>query len=222
MEISFVEEDAHIEIIKGYKALRYRAIDNGKNINKIPVFQRWLKLMKAEKGENGIIIYCTKCYSFFYLESLRLNDIYHGDCNKFDYSEFCEYCNELFHEYSICCLRKSFDMFKRFSYKIFFDIFGIGILFLPIIALMWAFLAIFIILTSKRIKKYHDIHHIYKLSFEIFKSLPYFIFFSLISFSYSITYLVPYFFTIYFFQLSLMIKIHRQKLEDYANHIIRY
>ena len=71
MEISLVEEDSHIEIINGYKALRYRAIDNGKNINKIPVFQRWLKLMKAEKGENGIIIYCTQCYSFFYFESLR-------------------------------------------------------------------------------------------------------------------------------------------------------
>ena len=113
-------------------------------------------------------------------------------------------------------------MFKRLSYEVFFDFFGICILFLPIIALMWAFLAIFMTLTSKRIKKYHDIHHVYKLSFEIFKSFLYFIFFFLISLSYTIAFLVPYFFTIYFFQLSLMIKIHRQKLDDYANHIIRY
>ena len=34
---------------------------NGKNINKVQVFIQWLKLMKAEKGENGLTYYCTKC-----------------------------------------------------------------------------------------------------------------------------------------------------------------
>ena len=89
MEISIVDEDAHIENIQGYKVLRYKVQDNGKNINKIPVFQQWLKLMKAEKGENCIVIYCKKCYSFFYFESLReKNHMAHGDCNNMDFSEF--------------------------------------------------------------------------------------------------------------------------------------
>ena len=71
MEISLVEEDAKIEIIKGYKFLRYKIKNNGKNINKVQVFMQWIKLMKAEKGENGIINYCTKCYPFFYFQNLR-------------------------------------------------------------------------------------------------------------------------------------------------------
>ena len=35
MEISLLNEDAHIEYIKGYKVLRYKVKRNGKNINKI-------------------------------------------------------------------------------------------------------------------------------------------------------------------------------------------
>ena len=33
MEISLVDEDAHIEIIEGHKAIRYKVIGIGKNIN---------------------------------------------------------------------------------------------------------------------------------------------------------------------------------------------
>ena len=198
MEISLVDEDAHIEIIKGYKALRYKVQDNGKNINKILVFQQWLKLMIAEKGENGIISYCTKCYSFFYFENLRArNNLYHDNCNKFDFTEFCEYCDELFNEDSICCLRKSFDMCKKFCYEVFFDLFGFCYLFLPIITLMFAFLTLFKIITSKRIKKYDDINYIENRPFDLFETHPFYIFFFLISFVYSIAFLVPYFFINY-------------------------
>ena len=197
MEISIVDEDAHIEIIQGYKALRYKVQDNGKNINKIPVFQQWLKLMKAEKGENGIIIYCRKCYSFFYLESLReRNGLDHGDCNTLDFTQFCEYCDELFNEESICCLRQSFDMFKKTSYEVFFDFFGFCILFVPIITLMWAFFAVFVIIISKRNKKYDDINYIENRPLEIFESFFLYILFFLFAFVYSIAFLVPYFFTI--------------------------
>ena len=71
MEISLIEEDAKIEIIEGYKTLKYKVKNNGKNINKVPVYMNWLNLMKTEKGENGIITYCTKCFSFFYFESIQ-------------------------------------------------------------------------------------------------------------------------------------------------------
>ena len=71
MEISLIEEDAKIELIQGHKTLKYKVKNNGKNINKVPVYMNWLNLMKTEKGENGIITYCSKCFSFFYFESIQ-------------------------------------------------------------------------------------------------------------------------------------------------------
>ena len=71
MEISRIEEDAEVEIIKGHKNLKYKVKNNGKNINSIPRYTQWLNLMKMERGENGIITYCTKCNAFLYLDNLR-------------------------------------------------------------------------------------------------------------------------------------------------------
>ena len=223
MEISLIDEEAKIEIIKGNKALCYKVKNNGKNMNKVPVYIQWLKLMKGEKGENGIITYCTKCYSFFYFANINeKNLMFHNNCNSTDFSEFCEYCGELFNEDSICCLRQSFDMFNRYCYTIFFDIFGIYVLFLPIIACMWAFLAFFIIIITKRKKKYDDINYIDNKVFDSLETLPAYILLFLVSFAYSLAFLVPYFLTIYFFQLILMIKINLQREKDKANNIRRY
>ena len=67
MEISLIEEEAKIEIMRGHKNLKYKVKHNGKNINLVPRYIQWLNLMKAERGENGIITYCAKCYTFLYL-----------------------------------------------------------------------------------------------------------------------------------------------------------
>ena len=61
---------------------------------------------------------------------------------------------------------------------------------------MFAFLTLFKIITSKRIKKYDDINYIENRPFDLFETHPFYIFFFLISFVYSIAFLVPYFFII--------------------------
>ena len=55
MEISLIDEEAKIEIIKGNKALCYKVKNNGKNMNKVPVYIQWLKLMKGEKEAFDLI-----------------------------------------------------------------------------------------------------------------------------------------------------------------------
>ena len=51
MEISLLEEDAKVEIIRGHKNLKYKVKHNGKNINLVPRYMQWLNLMKKEKME---------------------------------------------------------------------------------------------------------------------------------------------------------------------------
>ena len=223
MEINLVEEEAKIVIINGNKTLKYKVKNNGKNINKVPVYNQWLNSVKTEKGENGIITYCTKCHTFLYLDNIRQKySIDHTCCGYVYLSDFCEHCGELFNEFSICCLRKCFDIFHSFSYNEFFDNFCFCILFIPIISLMWAFYSFFTILHSKRVKKTDDINYIdegiivskYHYDFEKI--------FILLCIVYSLVFSIPYFFTIYFFQLFVMFKISRQKIDDEANNIMRY
>ena len=116
MEINLIDEEAKIEEIRGYKSLRYEVKNNGKDINKVPVYSQWLNLVKTEKGENGIVTYCTKCHSLLYFSTLREkhSDIHNNKCYYPYLSEFCEYCGELFNQDSICCWRKSFEIFKMY------------------------------------------------------------------------------------------------------------
>ena len=224
MEISLIEEEAKIEEIKGYKTLKYKVKNNGKNMNKVPVYNQWLNLMKTEKGENGIISYCTKRFSFFYFESLQQkHSLITANYSYYFFADFCEYCGELFHEDSICCLRKCFYIYNVISYTIFFDNFCFCILFLPITALMWVVFSSYKIIFSKRIKKSDDINNILEEGpFESKYGFTIYIIFILFCVVYSLVFSVPYFFTIYFFQLYVMIKIKRQKDEDKANNIMRY
>ena len=55
-----------MEVISNYKALKYQVEDNGENIGKIPVYKHWLDMIKTEVGDNGVVLYCTKCHLFFY------------------------------------------------------------------------------------------------------------------------------------------------------------
>ena len=223
MEISLIEEDAKIEIIEGYKALKYKVKNNGKNINKVPVYMNWLNLMKTEKGENGIITYCSKCFTFFYFEDVpQKHSIYTENCSFSYFADFCEYCGELFNEFSICCLRKSFDMFSILTYTLFLEEFCYYIFFIPIISLMWLVFCFFKMIFSKRIKKTDDINHHNDEFFQSKYSFAFFIIFILYTIIYSLVFSIPYIFTIYFFQLFVIIKINRQKEDDKANHIRRY
>ena len=223
MEISLIEEDAKIEIIEGYKTLKYKVKNNGKNINKVPVYMHWLNLMKAEKGENGIITYCSKCFSFFYFESVQQkHSVITDNCSFSYFANFCEYCGELFNEFSICCLRKCFDMFSMVTYILFLEEFSYCIFFIPIISLMWLFFCFFKMIFSKRIKKTDDIHEHNEEFFDSKYGFPFFIIFILFTIIYSLVFSIPYIFTIYFFQLFVIIKISLQKADDKANHIRRY
>ena len=223
MEISILEEEAKVEIIKGHKNLKYKVKNNGKNINFVPRYINWLNSMKAERGENGIITYCTKCKAFLYLDNVQQkHSLNHVCCDHAYCADFCEYCGELYNEYSICCLRKCFDIFKYLSYNIYFAQFCLCLLFIPILSLAWAFYCCLIIIFSKRIKKSDDIlYHddgIFESKFNyIFEKIS-----ILMLVVYPLLYFIPYFFTIYFFQLFAMIKVRSQKISDEANNIMRY
>ena len=210
-------------MFKGNKTLNYKVKKNGKNINGVPVYMNQLDLMKTEKGENGIVIYCTKCHSFLYLDNIQQKYLRnHTCCDIEQLADFCEYCCELFNEESICCLRKCFDIFKDISYSLFLDECCFVISVLPIISLMWVFLIIFKIIFYKRRKKTDDINYIDTGIFEPEKNITFYIFLAFLSIVYSLIFFVPYFFTIYFFHVFLMIKVKRQIKEDKANNIIRY
>ena len=177
----------------------------------------WLNLMKTEKGENGIITYCTKCFSFFYFENeQQKHSVLTDNCRYYYFADFCEYCGELFNENSICCLRKSFDIFNILTYTSFFDNFGFEIWFMPITLLMWAVYCFFRIIFSKRIKKTDDINHDNNEFFQSKYGFTFFIILCLYTIIYSLVFTIPYIFTIYFFQLFLMIKINRQKKGRYS------
>ena len=68
METNDLDEEHSIINLYNNKALHYCVKFNGKNINKVPVFKHWLNLMKLEKGEKGIIFYCTECHLFFFFK----------------------------------------------------------------------------------------------------------------------------------------------------------
>ena len=95
-------------------------------------------------------------------------------------------------------------------------------MFIPILSLMWLFFSFYMIVHSKRIKKSDDINDKDEGPFEIEHGFTIYIISIFFAFTYSIIFCVPYFCTIYFFQLVLMIKIKRQKDEDKANNFRRY
>ena len=223
MEINLVEEEAKIVIIKGNKALKYKVKNNGKNTNKVPAYMQWLNSVKTEKGENGIITYCIKCHTFLYLDNIQQKrSMDHTCCGRVYLADFCEHCGELSNEFSICCLMKCFDIFHSFSYYQFFDNFCFFILFIPTISLMWAFYSLFKTLHSKRLKKTDDINYIDVGIIESKYSFDFEKIFILVCIVYSLVFSLPYFFSIYFFQLYIMSKIRCQKINDEANNIIRY
>ena len=223
MELSLIEEDAKIEIVRGHKNLKYKVKHNGKNMNLVPRYNQWLNLMKTERGENGIITYCAKCYTFIYFDNKnQMYSIDHTCCGSFCYANFCEYCGELYNDASICCLMKCFDIFKYFNYSNYFDTFGLCFMFIPILSLMWLFFSFYMIVHSKRIKKTDDINDKDEGPFETDYGCTIYIISIFFAFTNSIIFCVPYFCTIYFFQLFLMIKIKRQKDEDKANNFRRY
>ena len=73
---------------------------------------------------------------------------------------------------------------------------------------------------SKRIKKTDDINDKDEGPFGTDYGCTIYIISIFFAFTYSIIFCVPYFFTIYFFQLFLMLKIKRQKDEDKANNFL--
>ena len=198
MEINLIEEDAKIEEIEGYKTLKYTVKDNGKNINKVPVYTQWLKSMKVEKGENGKVTYCTKCHSFFYY--LNHEDIFalefHKGCFITDLSYFCEYCGELYSENSICCFKKLVEIITQT-----FSVLNFCLIFIPFLAIFKILVSTFTIIYSKRINKKEDINyinHIYDSEYNIPLRVILILMYFLNTLVFFFPYLVIYFFSLYF------------------------
>ena len=113
-------------------------------------------------------------------------------------------------------------MFARLTYSSFFADYDFEIWFMPFTLSAWVIFCFFRIIFSKRIKKSDDINNINKGFYGTKYYHIFFIIFIFLCIVYSLAFFVPYFLTIYFFQLFVMIKIKRQKNEDLANNILRY
>ena len=221
MEINLIEEESKIEEINGYKALQYKVKNNGKNINQVPIYIHWLKLMKAEKGENGLVTYCTKCHLFFYFANLqeKHTHFHHKNCYYEDSSDFCEYCGELYNNDSICCFKKLLELLKIITTEMHAD-FELWIIIIPFISLWITIICIFKIILSKRINKQDDINyynHIFDLEYET----TIVILLTSMSFINTLSFFIPYH-IIYFFHLYFILKLRNQFLKDKENNIIRY
>ena len=217
METSDLDEEHSIKNIYNNKALHYCVKFNGKNVNKVPVFKHWLNLMKLEKGENGIIFYCTECHLFFYFQSYRQKHLYIDDCSCHDVAEFCDYCGELYSNNSICCIRIARKLLKRDLYNyIQFDWMDY-ILYEPLVSLIYYISNIFFLLFRLR-KKGEDIN--YKNDIIMGNKIT-FIILMLIVLLYSLIFFV-YYLNIYLFHLFFFIQIREQKRKDKNENFIRY
>ena len=220
MEISLVDEDASIEIINNLKVLSYTVKYNGKNLDEIPVFKNWLSIMKAEKGEFGIICYCVNCHLFSYFNNKQEKKFfnYNDNCFTYDYTEYCEHCGELFFDLSICCYKKGIEFLIMEIYKSFDDEYDVYFLFIPFISLIFYFARLFNIIISVR-KKGQNINYISD-SFVDYSKFALFLFIML-AILYSLIYSIAYT-IIYIIHLIFVLKIRKQKAKDNENNFIRY
>lgn len=220
MEINLLDEDAKIETINNIKTLRYLVKNNGKNVDKIPVFKNWLNLMKTEKGDNGIVCYCVNCHLFFYFENIEEKKFfYHNpDCVPSDYAEFCEYCGELFIDISICCYRKGLYFIEREIYDSFDDDYGSYCIFIPFISLIFYFARIFHVIINIR-RKGMNIN--YRNDSFLEYSTFSFVLFVLSSLLYSLIYSIIYT-IVYFFHLIIILRIRKQNIKDKEDNFVRY
>ena len=217
METSDLDEEHSIKNLYNNKALHYCVKFNGKNVNKVPVFKHWLNLMKLEKGEKGIIFYCTECHLVFYFQNYRQKHLYIDDCSCHDVAEFCDYCGELYSNNSICCIRIARKLLKRDLYNyIQFDWMDY-ILYEPLVSLIYYISNIFFLLFRLR-KKGEDIN--YKNDIIMGNKIT-FIILMLIVLLYSLIFFV-YYLNIYLFHLFFFIQIREQKRKDKNENFIRY
>ena len=222
MEISLVEEESSIEIIGNQKALKYHVKFNGKNMNNVPVFKHWLDLMKTEEDYDGIVCYCPRCYKFFYFRDKREKKSFNhrSNCTNNDTAEFCEYCDELYSDNSICCYKKGLQRLKRELYQlIIFDCIDY-LLYIPFFSLAIYFSRFFFILFNLRRKGY-DINYNYHCYNYITDNKFTFTIFILTSFCYSLVFVIL-FTGIYIWHIFFYTKIMKLKAKDRIENFIRY
>ena len=172
--------------------------------------------MKAEKGENGIIAYCSNCHLFFYFSTKHEKKYFHhGNCYSEAICEICEHCGELYNEDSICCFKKIIDMIGEMAKELFEDC-PLYFLFIPFISLFLFFVIIFRNIFSKRIKKRDDVNYTYHIfdneDIKIFRIIVF-----PLCLIYTLVFLIPYHY-IYFFHLCYWIKLRNQFLKENENH----
>ena len=220
MEINLVDEEPSIIKIGNQKALRYRVKYNGKNIDKIHVYNQWLDLMKTEKEYNGLICYCVNCYLFFYFRNKREKWAFkHNDhCLYIEYAEFCQYCGELYTLSSICCIRKAIKNIERELYSsIKFDCLDY-ILYFPFLSLLFYFARFFHTLTSLRNNK-QDINYKYDSVTDNKCVLTLFI---LTALCFSISFFLLYLEIFYIWHIIFFTKIWNLKIKDRNENFVRY
>ena len=153
MEVNLIDEDHKIEIINSYKALKYEVKDNGRNIDKIPIYKNWLSMMKEQEGNDGIVCYCTNCHLFFYINSQERYTFHHGECYNDSLAVFYQKCDELYYEESLCCFRSGYKVFEFNYYRGFIDEPPDFLMMIPFFSLFYAFCFIFYIILMIRRKR---------------------------------------------------------------------
>ena len=223
MEINLVEEESHIETIGNHRALKYRVIYNGKNINNVPVFKHWLNLMKTENEYDGTVYYCVNCSLFFYFRDIReKNTFKHNDlCFYYDYAQFCEYCGELYTENSFCCYKKGLQRIKIELYEmISLDCYDY-LLYFPLFSLIFYFTRIFFIIFNLRQKKGYDINY-KNADYDVLIDNKFiFLIFMITSLCYSLIFLIL-FTGIYIWHIFFLTYIMKLKAKDKNQNFIRY
>ena len=108
MENLISYDNIEIKEINNLKALYFKVDYPKKKIYDEPIFKTWLEIQKRERGHNGFICYCRKCYLFFYFmnENEKI-ETKKKCCDDYSFGKICNYCKEIYFECSYCCTKRS-------------------------------------------------------------------------------------------------------------------
>ena len=105
MESSLLEDEIEIREKFNVKALYYKINYPEKKVQYDPIFKKWLKSQKIERGEKGKAFYCKDCKLFFYFKNEKEVQNAKENCSPTNIGYICEYCEEMIFDDSHCCLK---------------------------------------------------------------------------------------------------------------------
>ena len=105
MENILLDDEIEYKIINNIKALYFEINYPTIKIINQPKFKKWLELQKIERGVNGYVRYCNNCNLFFYFVD-KNEERNTKCCDYHNFGKICNYCGEIYYNYSFCCIKK--------------------------------------------------------------------------------------------------------------------